>query len=168
VWQRFAGTGAIGPPRRIGEIFYTTFAISFRISHRYEALLTTQGQQIIPNLRLVIHRILCTTMEASMIKVSVLYPNIAGKTFDMEYYCSQHIPMVQQKLGAACKGVTVEAGLCGAEPGSPATYIAMGHLYFDSVEAFHTAFGPHAQAIMGDIPHYTDLQPTIQISDVKI
>jgi uncharacterized protein (TIGR02118 family) len=103
-----------------------------------------------------------------MIKVSVLYPNIAGKTFDMEYYCSKHIPMVQQKLGAACKGVAVEAGLGGAEPGSPATYLVMGHLYFDSVEAFQTAFGPHAQAIMGDIPNYTDLQPTIQISDVKI
>jgi uncharacterized protein (TIGR02118 family) len=103
-----------------------------------------------------------------MIKVSVLYPNIAGKTFDMEYYCSKHIPMVQQKLGAACKGVAVEAGLGGAEPGSPATYLVMGHLYFDSVEAFQTAFGPHAQAIMEDIPNYTDLQPTIQISDVKI
>jgi uncharacterized protein (TIGR02118 family) len=107
-------------------------------------------------------------MEGNMIKVSVLYPNIADKTFDMEYYCSKHIPMVQQKLGAACKGVAVEAGLGGAEPGSPATYIAMGHLYFDSVEAFQTAFGPHTQAIMGDIPNYTDLQPTIQISDVKI
>jgi uncharacterized protein (TIGR02118 family) len=107
-------------------------------------------------------------MEENMIKVSVLYPNIAGKTFDMEYYCSQHIPMVQHKLGAACKGVAVEAGLGGAEPGSSATYIAMGHLYFDSVEAFHTAFGPHAQAILGDILNYTDLQPTMQISEVKI
>jgi uncharacterized protein (TIGR02118 family) len=107
-------------------------------------------------------------MEENMIKVSVLYPNIAGKTFDMEYYCSKHIPMVQHMLGAACKGVAVEAGLGGAEPGAPATYIAMGHLYFDSVEAFQTAFGPQAQAIMGDIPNYTNLQPTIQISDVKI
>src|SRR5882724_3901789 len=29
VWQRFAGTWASGPRRRIGEILYTTFAISF-------------------------------------------------------------------------------------------------------------------------------------------
>jgi uncharacterized protein (TIGR02118 family) len=107
-------------------------------------------------------------MEEHMIKVSVLYPNITGKKFDMEYYCNKHIPMVQQKLGAACKGVAVEAGLGGAEPGASATYIAMGHLYFDSVEAFHTAFGPHAQAILGDVQNYTDLEPTIQISAVKI
>jgi len=44
----------------------------------------------------------------------------------------------------------------------------MGHVYFDSLEAFQTAFGPHAEAIMADIPHYTDSQPTLQISEVKI
>ena len=103
-----------------------------------------------------------------MIKVSVFYPNEEGKKFDMEYYCNKHIPMVQQKLGAALKGGAVEQGLGGVEPGSRATYIAMGHLYFDSVEAFQTAFGPHAESIMGDIPNYTDIQPLIQISEVKI
>lgn len=103
-----------------------------------------------------------------MIKVSALYPNVPDKKFDMEYYCSQHIPMVQQKLGAACKEVTVDAGLGGVEPGSPAPYVVMGHLYFDSIETFQTAFGLHGQAIMGDIPNFTDVQPTIQISEVKI
>ena len=86
----------------------------------------------------------------------------------MEYYCENHIPMVQQKLGDKCKGVAVEQGLGGAQPGSQPTYVAMGHLYFDSVEAFQSAFGPHAEAIMADIPNYTDIQPTIQISEVKI
>lgn len=103
-----------------------------------------------------------------MIKVSVLYPNEEGKNFNMDYYCEKHMPMVQEKLGSACKKVAVEEGLGGAEPGSAATYMAMGHLYFDSVEAFQTAFGPHAEAIMGDIPNYTDTQPTIQISAVKM
>jgi uncharacterized protein (TIGR02118 family) len=44
----------------------------------------------------------------------------------------------------------------------------MGHIYFDSVEAFQTAFGPHAETIMADIPNYTDIEPTLQISEVKI
>jgi uncharacterized protein (TIGR02118 family) len=103
-----------------------------------------------------------------MIKVSVLYPNEEGKKFDMDYYCNSHIPMIQEKLGAALKGGAVEQGLSGAEPGSPATYVAMGHLLFDSVEAFQNAFGPHAEAIMADIPNYTDIQPTLQISEVKM
>lgn len=103
-----------------------------------------------------------------MIKVSVLYPNEEGKKFDMDYYLKSHIPMVQEKLGAALKGGAVEQGLSGAEPGSPATYVAMGHLLFDSVEAFQSAFGPHAEAIMADVPNYTDIQPTLQISEVKM
>jgi len=103
-----------------------------------------------------------------MIKLSVFYPNEKGKKFDMDYYCNSHIPMIQKKVGAALKGGAVEQGLSGAEPGSPATYVAMGHLLFDSVEAFQSAFGPHAETIMADVPNYTDIQPVIQISEVKM
>jgi uncharacterized protein (TIGR02118 family) len=102
-----------------------------------------------------------------MIKVSVLYPAGDGTKFDMDYYCKSHMPMVQQKLGAACKSIAVEQGIAGGAPGAPATYVAMGHLYFDSTDAFASAFGPHAQEILADIPNYTNTQPTIQISDVK-
>jgi uncharacterized protein (TIGR02118 family) len=103
-----------------------------------------------------------------LIKVSVLYPNKPDCKFDMNYYVSQHMPMVQQKLGAACKSMAVEQGIAGGAPGAPATYVAMGHLYFDSADSFQTAFTPHAQAIMGDIPNYTSIEPIIQISEVKM
>src|SRR5262245_4663740 len=106
--------------------------------------------------------------EESLIKVSVLYPNTAGCRFDMNYYLNQHMPMVQQKLGPACKRMAVEEGIAGGAPGAPALYVAMGHLYFDSTDAFQTAFAPHAQAILADIPNYTNVQPTIQISEVKM
>jgi uncharacterized protein (TIGR02118 family) len=103
-----------------------------------------------------------------MIKVSVLYPNTAGHRFDTSYYFDTHIPMVREKLGTAVKGISVEQGLAGGAPGSPAAYAMMFHLLFDSVDAFQQAFGPHAAAITGDIANYTDLQPTIQISAVKM
>jgi len=103
-----------------------------------------------------------------MIKVSVLYPNTEGSKFDMDYYCRSHIPMVREKLGATCTGAAVELGMSGATPGSRPAFIAMGHRYFESVEEYQPAFGHHAHAIMADIPNYTDIQPTIQISEVKI
>jgi uncharacterized protein (TIGR02118 family) len=103
-----------------------------------------------------------------MIKVSVMYPNNTGSRFDMGYYCSKHIPMVQRLLGPALKRAAVEQGIGGGTPGSAAPYLAMGHLQFDSVEAFQTSFTPHAQAIMSDIPNYTNIQPVIQISEVKL
>ncbi|MCH7815280.1 MAG: EthD family reductase [Proteobacteria bacterium] len=103
-----------------------------------------------------------------MIKVSILYPNSADATFDMDYYCNSHMPMVQEKLGEACKRMAVEAGISGAAPDSSAAFIAMGHLYFDSVDDFQEVFGPHSEEIMADIPNYTNVQPEIQISEVKL
>jgi uncharacterized protein (TIGR02118 family) len=103
-----------------------------------------------------------------MIKVSVLYPNAAGRKFDMAYYCTTHMPMVQAKLGKVCKSIAVEHGLAGGAPGSQPPFIAMGHMYFDSVDAFQAAFAPHAAAVMGDIPNYTNAEPVIQISEVKL
>ena len=103
-----------------------------------------------------------------MIKVSVLYPGGAGSTFNMDYYLTQHMPMVRARLGTACKSAAEEEGLGGGTAGSVPAFSAMGHLYFDSVEAFQTAWGPHAGEIMGDIPNYTNVQPTIQVSEVKL
>ena len=102
-----------------------------------------------------------------MIKVSVMYPNQQGTHFDMSYYCAKHMPMVRRLLAPALKDMAIDEGIAGMTPGSPATYIALGHLYFESVAAFQEAFAPHAAQILGDIPNYTDIQPTIQISNVK-
>ena len=103
-----------------------------------------------------------------MIKVSVLYPNSENSRFDIDYYCNRHMPMVKEKLGAALKAMSVDHGLAGGAPGSKPAYAAMGHLHFETVEAFQVAFGPHAKAIMADIPNYTNVQPIVQISDVKL
>lgn len=103
-----------------------------------------------------------------MIKVSVFYPNSAGCRFDMDYYVKKHIPMASKKIGPALKAVSVEQGLSGGAPGTPPTYIATGHLVFDSVEAFQAAFGPHADEITADVPNYTNVQPIIQIGEVKV
>ena len=66
------------------------------------------------------------------------------------------------------KEISVERGEAGGTPGSLPAFVAMAHLSFDSVEAFQTAFAPHAAEIMGDIPKYTSIEPEIQISEVKI
>ena len=103
-----------------------------------------------------------------MIKVSVLYPNREGGKFDMDYYCSTHMDLIKEKLGEALQGIAVEQGLGGVAPDSPPTYIAMGHIFFTSVDAFQQSFGPNADVIMADIPNYTDIDPVIQISEVKM
>jgi uncharacterized protein (TIGR02118 family) len=103
-----------------------------------------------------------------MIKVSVLYPNRDDCRFDIAYYCNSHMPMVRDRLGNACMGIGVEEGVAGGAPGERPPFVAVGYLFFASVDDFQAAFGPHAAEIMGDIPNYTDIQPVIQISDVLI
>jgi uncharacterized protein (TIGR02118 family) len=103
-----------------------------------------------------------------MIRVSVMYPDGPGAKFDMGYYTSKHMPMVQRKCGPACKSIAAERGVGGAEPGSKATYAAIGYLIFDSVDAYQQAFTPHAEEILGDIPNYTNIKPLIQVSEVTL
>lgn len=103
-----------------------------------------------------------------MIKVSVMYADAPGARFDHDYYRDKHMPMVKARLGDACLRYAVDKGLAGDAPGKPATYVAIGHIYCDSLESFQAAFAPHAKEIMGDIPNYTDRQPVLQISEVVV
>ena len=91
-----------------------------------------------------------------MIKVSVMYPAREGARFDHAYYRDK------------CRSYTVDRGLAGGTPDAPPTYVAMCHLFCDSVEAFQSGFGPHAKDIMADIANYTDIAPVVQISEVVV
>ena len=63
--------------------------------------------------------------------------------------------------------VLVKVWLTGIEAGSPPSYLAMGHLYFDSLEVCRASFGANASIFMDDVPNYTDIKPVIQLSEVK-
>ena len=99
-----------------------------------------------------------------MIRVNVMYPKKDGGKFDYDYYLNSHVPMVQEKVGAAMKRAEIYKGISGAG-GSPEPYVTIASLWFDSVQAFEQAFGPHAPEIMGDIPKFTNVQPTVQIEE---
>lgn len=104
--------------------------------------------------------------EKGMIKVTLLYPNGEGKTFDMDYYANKHMPMVADLLGESMKFFKIDEGMAGRSPEEPVPYLAIGYLYFDQLSDYENSFGPHAQQIIGDIPNYTNIQPVLQISKV--
>ena len=76
--------------------------------------------------------------------------------------------MVAKLLGDAVKGASVEEGLGGGAPGDPASFIAIGNLYFDSMESFQNSFGPNAPQIMADVPNYTNIEPIVQLSKAMV
>ena len=107
-------------------------------------------------------------MKKGSIKVTVLYPNGEGKTFNMEYYSNNHVALLGKLLGDAVIGATIEIGLGGGTPNSAAPFAAIGNLYFNDMESFENSFGPNAAEIMADLPNFTNIEPTVQISEVVI
>ncbi|AXS79101.1 EthD family reductase [Dechloromonas sp. HYN0024] len=101
-----------------------------------------------------------------MIKVTVMYPYVFGSRFDSEYYLCRHVPMVKKLLGDDLKRIDVDFGLVVDGCMQP-EFSVMGHLHFESVEAFKASFGPHADMIQGDIQNYTDLIPKLQVSEIR-
>jgi uncharacterized protein (TIGR02118 family) len=98
----------------------------------------------------------------------VLYAGGEGKTFDMDYYVTKHMPMIGELCGPACRSIAIDQGLGGRAPGSPAPFVAMGHMLFDSLADFQSSFGPHAPTIRADVANYTNIEPLLQISEVKV
>jgi uncharacterized protein (TIGR02118 family) len=103
-----------------------------------------------------------------MIKVSVFYTNKPGARFDHTYLKDKHMPLVKARMGVHCKYYTVDKGLVGGAPNTAPAYIAICHVFCDSVESFQAGFGPHAEEIIKDMPNYTDLEAVVQISDVVV
>ena len=60
----------------------------------------------------------------------------------------------------------LDTGISGSD-NVPSSYYAIGHLNFDSVEDFESAFAEAGQALIDDIPNYTDVSPIIQISETR-
>lgn len=102
-----------------------------------------------------------------MIRVSVMYANEAGKRFDADYYKNKHMKLAGERLKSfGLLRYEVDKGLAGGGPGAPAPFIGACHFYFNSVEEFQKGMGVHGKELLGDIPNYTDIPPTIQISEI--
>jgi len=100
--------------------------------------------------------------------MAIIYPNEAGKTFDMEYYSNTHMPMAAGLLGESLKAMAIDKGLGGGAPESQAPHVAVGYFYFDTMSDFQNAMGPNRAQIKADVPNYTNIQPVIQISEVVV
>ena len=104
--------------------------------------------------------------EKGLIKVSVMYPYAEGKTFNMEYYETTHMPMVAGFLGANLVKYTIEKGLASGIPNQPLPYMAIGTFYVKSLADYQAAIGPHRDAIRADFANYTNIAPVILVSEV--
>lgn len=102
-----------------------------------------------------------------MIRVTVSYPNEQGKKFDWSYYTKTHLPLVHRHLDSrGLIRIEIDKGISAPDPNAPAPFVAVGHLIFKTVGEVHEAFKAVGRPVMGDLPNFTDIKPTIQISEM--
>ena len=106
-----------------------------------------------------------STPENELFKVAILYPN-EGKTFDLDYYVSKHMPMVAGFLGKNLKFYEIDQGIART-PNEKVPYLAVGCFYVKDVTEYNKAIGRNRDAVISDFKNYTNIQPIIQISEVK-
>lgn len=107
-----------------------------------------------------------TVEEKGLIKISVMYPFADGKTFNMEYYETKHMPMVAGYLGSNLVKYTIEKGVASGIPNQPLPYMAIGTFYVKSLEEYQKAIAPNRDAIRADFANYTNAAPIILVSEV--
>ncbi|HAK77974.1 MAG TPA: EthD family reductase [Runella sp.] len=104
--------------------------------------------------------------EKGLIKVSVMYPYAEGKTFNMDYYETKHMPMVAGFLGANLVKYTIEKGLASGIPNQPLPFMAIGTFYIKNLSDYQAAIAPNRDAIRADFANYTNVAPIILVSEV--
>src|ERR1700750_1650256 len=105
--------------------------------------------------------------ENGMFKVAILYPNGDDKTFDMDYYEKKHMPMVAGFLGKNLKFYEIDKGIAGRTPNDKVPYLAIGYFYIHDVAEYNKAIGQNRDAVISDFKNYTNIQPVVQISEVR-
>lgn len=107
-----------------------------------------------------------TVTEKGLIKISIMYPYAEGKTFNMEYYETKHMPMVASFLGPNLVKYTIEKGLSSGVPNQPIPFMAIGTFYVKSLSEYQAAVAPNRDAIRADFVNYTNAIPVILVSEV--
>lgn len=105
--------------------------------------------------------------KKGMFKVTILYPNGDGKTFDMDYYENKHMPMVAGFIGANLQFYEIDKGISGRTPEDKVPYLAIGYFYINDVAAYNKAIAQNRDTIINDIKKYTNIQPVIQVSEIQ-
>ena len=108
-----------------------------------------------------------STTEIGMFKVAILYPNGDDKTFDMEYYEKKHMPMVAGFIGKNLKYYEIDKGIAGRTPNDKVPFVAIGYFFIHDVAQYNQAIAQNREAIVSDFKNYTNIQPVVQISEIK-
>ncbi|KAJ0369391.1 hypothetical protein COL26b_010470 [Colletotrichum chrysophilum] len=84
------------------------------------------------------------------ITITVVFPNDDDAQYDIDYYVTKHMPLIQERWD-------------GAKP----LYAFGSVVYWDNLEQIKTAFGgPEVGEIMGDVSNFSNKEPIFLTGEV--
>lgn len=100
--------------------------------------------------------------------VTVLFPNEADAKYDINYYITHHMPLMEKLWGhLGVKSWSVTTFTPGPDGSAPA-FVFGSNVIWSSTEAIKTAFADKSmQQIMEDVPKFSNKQPTFLFGDVS-
>ncbi|KAH6866239.1 hypothetical protein B0T10DRAFT_468057 [Thelonectria olida] len=99
--------------------------------------------------------------------VTVVFPNESDAKYDIDYYVTKHMPLIQERWGKY--GVTSWSATKFTDglDGSPSLYAFGSVVNWDNADQVKTAFaGPEVAEIMGDVPHFSNKQAIFLLGEV--
>lgn len=103
--------------------------------------------------------------------MTVLYP--AGHKFDADYYRDHHLKLIMKLYGKSIKRFELRTAVADAAPAVPTTggapppqFAAAVNIWIADLAAFNANNAKYGPELVADVPHFTDVQPTIQFDDV--
>jgi uncharacterized protein (TIGR02118 family) len=97
-------------------------------------------------------------MSSKQVTVQFVYPTSSASSFNVDYYFSHHLPLVQKIWGPeGLLSWTASKGVEGAD------FFLQVTLVWESIAAYENSTKPE---IMGDITNYTDAEPKVFVGTV--
>lgn len=98
--------------------------------------------------------------------ITVLYENVDDATFNLEYYLTKHMPLVEEKFKPfGIQGWRVLKAV-GAPFGAKPAYNVICNLEFDTADQFQAAVAAEGGPVFGDVPNFSNKDPVVVIADL--
>jgi uncharacterized protein (TIGR02118 family) len=101
-----------------------------------------------------------------MYKVSVMYPTQKNGNFDVDYYCTKHLELVEKYMKPfGLIRFEILKGISGGGD-SPPPFAYIGNMYFETGDGYEKAIAASKGVLRNDVPNFTNITPMRQISEI--
>ena len=75
--------------------------------------------------------------------------------------------MVAGFIGKNLKFYEIDKGISGRTANDKVPFLAIGYFYISDIAEYNKAIAQNRDAIVADFKNYTNIQPVVQISEIK-